>query len=111
MKIKFILYTFQKSYDQMLNLLLITEKDKFHYVFIKDFNRLMFSRTKHKDKKHHCMSCLQSVTTEKILSNHKKQCLLINRCQAVQYEPETIKFTNYNELICRHRMFFKTCQF
>ena len=42
MKIKFIIYTFQKSYDQMLNLLLITEKDRFHYVFIKDFNRLMF---------------------------------------------------------------------
>ena len=42
MKIKFIIYTFQKSYDQMLNLLLITEKNKFHYVFIKDFNRLMF---------------------------------------------------------------------
>ena len=32
----------RKSYDQTLNLLLITEKDKFHYVFIKDFNRLMF---------------------------------------------------------------------
>ena len=53
--------------------LLITEKDKSHYVFIKDFNRLMFSRTKHKDKKHHCMSCLQNFTTEKILSNHKKK--------------------------------------
>ena len=46
-KIKFIPYTFQKkSYNEMLNLLLITEKDKFHYVFIKDFNRLMFSKTK-----------------------------------------------------------------
>ena len=65
MKIKFILYTFQKSYDQMLNLLLITEKDKFHYVFIKDFNRLMFLKTKHKGKKHYCMSCLQSFTTKK----------------------------------------------
>ena len=40
------LYIPRKSYDQTLNLLLITEKDKSHYVFIKDFNRLMFSRTK-----------------------------------------------------------------
>ena len=72
MKIKFILYTFQKkSYNKMLNLLLITEKGKSHYVFIKDFNRLMFSRTKHKGKKYYCMSCLQSFTTEEILSNHK----------------------------------------
>ena len=68
LKIKFILYI---SFDQTLNLLLITEKGKYHYVFIKDFNRLMLSRTKHKDKKHHCMSCLQSFTTEEILSNHK----------------------------------------
>ena len=94
MKIKSILYTFQKY-----NLLLITEKDKFHYVFIKDFNRLMFSRTKHKDKKHYCMSCLQSFTTEKILSSHKKQCLLINGCQAVKYESGTKKFTNCNKQI------------
>ena len=62
----------KKSYDQTLNLLLITEKEKSHYVFIKDFNRLMFSRTKHKDKKHYCMSCLQNFTKEEILSNHKK---------------------------------------
>ena len=72
MKIKFILYTFQKkSYDHTLNLLLITGKGKSHYIFIKDFNRLMFSRTNYKDQKH-CMSCLQSFTTEEILSNPKK---------------------------------------
>ena len=45
------------------------------------------------------MSCLQSFTTEEILSNHKKQCLLINGCQAVKYESGTIKFTNYNKQI------------
>ena len=61
------LYISKKSYNQTLNLLLITEKDKSHYVFIKDFNRLIFSRTKHKDKKYHCMFCLQSFTTEEIL--------------------------------------------
>ena len=32
------------------------------------------------------MSCLESFTTEEILSNHKKQCLLINGYQAVNYE-------------------------
>ena len=70
------LYISKKSYDQMLNLLLITEKDKSHYLFIKDFNRLIFSRTKHKDKKHYCMSCLQNFTTEEILSNHKKLLII-----------------------------------
>ena len=67
------LYISKKSYDQTINLLLITEKDKSQYVFIKDFNRIMFSRAKHRDKKHHCMFCLQSFTTEEILSIHKKK--------------------------------------
>ena len=35
------LYISKKSYNQTFNLLLITEKDKSPYVFIKDFNRLM----------------------------------------------------------------------
>ena len=99
MKVKFILYTFQKNLIIKLIKLLITEKGKLHYTFIIDFNRLMFSRTKHKDKKHYCMSCLQSFTAEEILSNHKKQCLLINGCQAVNYESGIIKFTNYNKQI------------
>ena len=50
------LYISKKSYDQTLKLLLITEKVKYHYVFIEDFNRLMFSRTKHKIK--NIIACL-----------------------------------------------------
>ena len=61
----YLLYISKTSYDQMLNLLLITEKDKFHYVFIKDFNRLMFSRTKHKGKKHYCISCYKVLLQKK----------------------------------------------
>ena len=45
------------------------------------------------------MSCLQNLTTEEILSNHKKPCLLINGCQAVKYESGIIKFTSYNKQI------------
>ena len=93
------LYISKKPYNETFNMLLLTVKEKSHYVFVKDFNRLMFSRTKHKSKKHYCMSCLQNFTTEEILSNHKKQCLLINGCQAVNYESGIIKFTNYNKQI------------
>ena len=39
------LYISKKPYDQRLNLLLITEKGKFHYVFIKDFNRFKTKNT------------------------------------------------------------------
>ena len=93
------LYISKKFYNQTLNLLLITEKDKSHYVFIKDPNRQMFSKTKHKDKKHFCMSCLQTFSTKEILNDHRMRCLLINGCQAVHYELGIIKFTNYNKQI------------
>ena len=50
------LYVSKKSYTQVLNSLLITQDDKSHYVFIKDFNKLMYSNTKCKDKKRY--SCI-----------------------------------------------------
>ena len=93
------LYISKKSYNETLNLLLITEKEKSHYVFIKDFNRLMFSKTKHKDKKHFCISYLQNFSTKEIFNNHRKQCLLINGCQAVNYKSGIIKFKNYGKQI------------
>ena len=63
MRIEFFLYMFQKKSNEQV-LLLISNEEKTHYVFIKDFNRLMYSKTKHKDKKHFCMACLQSFTTK-----------------------------------------------
>ena len=70
--------------EQVLNVLLIkNENNESHYVFIKDFNWLMYSKTKHKDRKHFCMSCLQNFTTKEILNSHRERCLLINDAQAV----------------------------
>ena len=60
----FPLYVSKKSNEQVLNVLLISNGDKSHYAFIKDFNRLMYSRTKHKDRKHFCMSCFLNFTTK-----------------------------------------------
>ena len=69
MKIKFFHYLFQKkSNEQVLNVSLISSEEKSHYVFIKDFNRLMYSevKTKNAHKKHFCLSCLQNFTTKEI---------------------------------------------
>ena len=46
----FPLYVSKKSNEQVLNVLLISNEEKSHYVFIKDFNRLMYSKTEHKEK-------------------------------------------------------------
>ena len=47
----FPLYVSKKPNEQVLNVLLISNEEKSQYVYIKDFNRLMYSRTKHKEKK------------------------------------------------------------
>ena len=57
----------------------------------------MYSRTKHKDRKRLCMSCLHNVTTKEILNKHRERCLLINYTQAV--ETGVIKFKNYGKKI------------
>ena len=85
----------------MLNVLLISDEEKLHYVFIKDFNRMMYSQTgtKNKGKKHFYMHCLQTFTTEEILNRHKERCILINGMQKPIYEEGTIEFTNYDKQI------------
>ena len=92
----FSLYVSKKSNEQVLNVLLISNDGKYHYVYIKDFNRLMYSevKTKNVHKKHFCMSCLQNFTNIEMLNNHKERCLLINETQAVKYETGIIKFEN-----------------
>ena len=97
----FPLYVSKKLNKQVLNVLLISNEEKSHYVFIKDFNRLMYSevKTKNQHKKHFCMSCLQNFTTKEILNNHRERCLLINDTQAVKYETGTIKFKNFDKQI------------
>ena len=100
-EIKVFPYVLKKSNEQVLNVLLIINEEKSHYVLIKDFNKLMYSqmKTKNAHKKHFCMACLQNFTIEQILNKHKEQCLLINETQAVKYETGTIKFKNLDNQV------------
>ena len=45
------------------------------------------------------MRCLQSFTKEENLDQHKRQCLLINGTQPVNYESGIIKFKNYENQV------------
>ena len=97
----FTLYVSKKCNEQELNVLLISNEEKSHYIFIKDFNRLMYSevKTKNQHKKHFHILCLQNFTTKEILNSHRERCLLINDTQAVKYETEIIKFKNFDKQI------------
>ena len=59
----------------------------------------MFNKTKHTGKKYFCINCLQCFSNEKILSEHKKDCLVINGKQNVKLESGFISFKNYSRQI------------
>ena len=87
-----------QKFDDSMDLLLISNKFVSHYVYIKDFNRLMFNKT-NKNKKYFCKSCLQCFSSENVLSKRKKDCLLINKGQNVKLEKGFIEFKNYSKQI------------
>ena len=88
-------YVSKKKYDDCMNLLMIHEGNKTHYVYVKDFNRLMFNVNKHKEKKWFCMMCLQHFSSEIILEKHKDDCLVVNREQRVKLDGGCVEFKNY----------------
>ena len=45
-------YISKEKFENRMDLLLITDENKPHYVYIKDFNRFMCNKTKNKNKKH-----------------------------------------------------------
>ena len=75
-----------------MDLFLIIDGDKLHYVCIKDFDRFMFHKTKNKNKKWFRLQCFSS---KNVLIKHKQNCLSINRKQSVKLEKGIIKFENY----------------
>ena len=78
-----------------MDLLLLIGNNKSHYVQIKDFNRFMFHKTKNKNKKQFCKSCLRCFSSENVLIKHKENCLSNNGKQSVKLEEGIIKFENY----------------
>ena len=94
------IYISKEKYEKHIELLLITEENNNHYVFIKDFNRFMYNQTKHEHKKHFCMHCLQCFSSEEVLNNHKNNCIQINGTQAVKMPDKnnnTLKFNNFHK--------------
>ena len=55
----------------------------------------MFHKTKNKNKKYFCRSCLQCFSSKNVLTEHKEDCLSINGKQSVKVEEGTIEFENY----------------
>ena len=94
------IYVSKEQYEDHMELLLITKDDNKHYVLINDFNKFMNKQTKHKEKKHFCMHCLQCFISERVLNNHKDNCIQINGTQAIKMPDKNnniLKFNNYHK--------------
>ena len=90
----FPIFVLDQKFKDSMDLMLLID-DKSHYVYIKDFNRFMFHKTKNKNKKCFCRSCLQCFSSKNVLTEHKEDCLSINGKQSVKVEEGTIEFENY----------------
>ena len=88
------MYISDQKFENSIDLLLIIDENKSHYVYIKDFDIFMFNKTKNKNKKYFCKSCLECFSSKKVLSNHKEVCLSINVVQSVRLEKVIIEFKN-----------------
>ena len=90
----------KETFEDQMNLLLITKDEKKHYVLIKDFNVFMYNQLKHKERKHFCMYCLQCFSSERILVNHVNNCLTINGAQAINMPKQgenILMFNNFHK--------------
>ena len=94
-KLTFPIYALDQKCENSMDLLLIIDGNKSHYVYIEDFDRFMFHKTKNKNKKHFQKSCLQCFSSKNVLKKHKKVCLSINDAQFVILEKGTIVSNKY----------------
>ena len=96
----FPIHISKETFEDQMNLLLITKDKKKYYVLIKDFNVFMYNQSKHKERKHFSMYCLQCFSSEAILANHVNNCLTINGAQAINMPKQgenMLKFNNFHK--------------
>ena len=74
----FPIHISKEKFEDQMNLLFITKDEKRHYVLMKDFNKFMYNQSKHRERKHICMYCLQCFSSESILGKHTNNCLTIS---------------------------------
>ena len=89
--VAFPIYVSEEKFENFIDLLLVFNDDKSHYVYIKDFDRYMFHKTKNKNKKYFCKNCFQCFGSKIVLKNHKE----LMGAQSVRLVKRTIEFKNY----------------
>ena len=94
-KLTFPIYFSDQKFEKSMDLLLLTNENKSHYPYIKDFERFMFCKTKNKKKKYFCKSFLQCFSSKNVSAEHKEVWLSSNDAQSVRLKKGTIEFKNH----------------
>ena len=85
-----------------MDILYITKEpeEKYHYVLIQNFNRLMFNFSNHIQTKHFCRRCPHSFSSKNLLERHKGDCFALNGTQAIDMPAEETKiyFKNHHRM-------------
>ena len=71
-KLTFPIYNSDQKFETSMDLLLLIDENKSHYAYIKKFDRFIFHKTKNKNKKYFCESCLQCFSSKNVLPEDKK---------------------------------------
>ena len=61
-----------------MDLLMVINENKTHYIYIEDLNRFVNNKTKCKIKKTLCRYCLQCFSSKNVLMENKETCLKVN---------------------------------
>ena len=96
-KLTYPVHISDQEFKNCMDLLMVSDEKKSHYVYIKDFNRFMSNKTKCKNKKHFCRYCLQCFNSKNVLTEHKEACLKINGKKTVKLKSGSIEFKNYDK--------------
>ena len=96
-KLTYPVYSSDQKFNDNVNFLLVSNEFKSRYIYINDFDRFMFNKTKNRNKKYFSKCCLRCFSSKEVLIEHEKDDLVINGKQSVKLKSSSIKFNNYSK--------------
>ena len=91
-----VIRTTREKFDKHVDLLYTSDDETEHYVWIKNFNRLMARINKNDHAKFFCRHCLQHFSKKEILDRHVPNCVTLNGSQAAVMPKENSKIAFKN---------------
>ena len=93
-----VLYKSDKDFDKVVNLLIIEEGDKRHYILIKSMEALLRPRSRHTGKIHTCKRCFRGFYSASAFQKHEHYCRTGEPAVEMPENP-IMKFKNYQNRI------------